>query len=193
MSINDTTVFLFNSSLVVDTYPRGLLSKKYTFSSLPKITPSISILSFLLTFVPRLFTITPLTLEELTWGDGETVEGDTGGQGSEEFSYNHFDIKVLKTFTYVKDGVSETVTGTMTVNSPVEIKNNGRTTEVKMSSKAQNDETGKYLEYTSLRSQRLEVTNKSIVKITGTVTYTKDGDTYDRNFINREIELMGKS
>lgn len=24
-------------------------------------------------------------------------------------------------------------------------------------------------------------------------TYTKDGDTYDRNFINREIELMGKS
>lgn len=123
------------------------------------------------------YTITPLTLEELTWGDGETVEGDTGGQGSEEFSYNHFDIKVLKTFTYVKDGVSETVTGTMTVNSPVEIKNNGRTTEVKMSSKAQNDETGKYLEYTSLRSQRLEVTNKSIVKITGTVTYTKDGVT----------------
>lgn len=92
------------------------------------------------------YTITPVSFEELTWGDGQTVEGETGSQSSEEFSYSHFDIKVLKTFTYINNGVSETVTGTMTVNSPVVIKNNGYTTNVEMSKNAQNDETGKYLE-----------------------------------------------
>lgn len=123
------------------------------------------------------YTITPVSIEELSWGEGQIVEGETGSQSSEEFSYSHFDIKVLKTFTYINNGVSETVTGTMTVNSPVVIKNNGYNTYVEMSKNAQNDETGKYLEYASKKRSGLEVTNKSIVEITGTVTFTRNGET----------------
>lgn len=107
--------------------------------------------------------ITTLSFEESVWGDG--VEVNPGSPDSRTFKYGHFDVTILNKFTKVdKNGNTSTVNGTMTVNY---VSINGK--RVSMDGISYDYNTGKY-EYTSTERHSLNVTNKSLVKITGTVT-----------------------
>ena len=103
-----------------------------------------------------------LTKEEFTWDDAVEVNpGDPSGT----FSYGHFDVTVLKKFTYIDDnGNKSVVTGDLTINS---VKINNKT----ISMNKTNDPNRGDIEFASKARNSLDVTNKSLVEITGNVTY----------------------
>lgn len=104
-----------------------------------------------------------LTKEEFTWDDGVVVDP---GNPSGTFNYHHFDITVINNYTYVdKDGKESKVTGDLTINS---VKINGKT--IKMGNKSKDPNRGD-IEYASSSRNNLNVSNKSLVEITGTVIY----------------------
>lgn len=104
-----------------------------------------------------------LTKEEFTWDDG--VEVDPGNP-SGTFNYHHFDITVINNYTYVdKDGKESKVTGDLTISS---VKIDGTT--IKMGNKSKDPNRGD-IEYASSNRNNLNVSNKSLVEITGTVIY----------------------
>ena len=104
-----------------------------------------------------------LTKEEFTWDDG--VEVDPGNP-SGTFNYHHFDITVINNYTYVdKDGKESKVTGDLTISS---VKIDGTT--IKMGNKSKDPNRGD-IEYASSNRKNLNVSNKSLVEITGTVIY----------------------
>lgn len=108
--------------------------------------------------------------EESTWQDQDGVVIDPGTSDGESFSYNHFDITLLTSFTKIdQEGNSKTVTGNITV-STVKINNSSIT----MNSPTK-DPNGSYYEYTSQERHNLSITENSLVEITGTVTYTENG------------------
>lgn len=112
------------------------------------------------------YEIQTIPYEEITWGtETSTVVG--GGSGSSTaFNYNHLDVEVLNAFTYIDvNGVQTPVTGNLAVTS---VKINGN--QVAMAGPSTDPNTKK-IEYTSVNRRDLNITDKSKVEITGTVTY----------------------
>lgn len=104
-----------------------------------------------------------LTKEEFTWDDSVEVNP---GYPSGSFNYHHFDITVINNYTYVdKDGKESKVTGDLTISS---VKIDGTT--IKMGNKSKDPNRGD-IEYASSNRNNLNVSNKSLVEITGTVIY----------------------
>lgn len=104
--------------------------------------------------------------EETVWKDEDGVIVDPGDVDGKTFKYGHFDITLLTKFTKVdKDGNESTVTGSIKIN---DVKINNKT--VNMNGLSVDPNTGLY-EYTSVSRNDLNVTNKSLVAISGTVIY----------------------
>ena len=104
-----------------------------------------------------------LTKEEFSWDDG--VEVNPGESGGKEFTYHHFDITLTSNYYYVdENGNTTKTTGSLNITS---VKING--SRVQMSDKTW-DGNRRDFEYASV-NRNLTVTNKSLVEITGYVTY----------------------
>lgn len=111
-----------------------------------------------------------VSFEESIWKDEEGVVVDPGETDSETFNYGHFDVTLLTSFTKIDaEGNESTVKGTVAVDS---VNISGK--DVNMTGPSKDPNSG-LIEYTSVSRNGLNVTNKSLVKITGTVTY--DGKT----------------
>lgn len=111
-----------------------------------------------------------VSFEESTWVNQEGVIVDPGTSDGTVFNYGHFDVTLLNNFTKIEaDGTENNVTGTVKVSS---VSINGNT--VNMSGPSTDPNTG-LREYTSTQRNNLGVTNRSLVEITGTVTF--DGKT----------------
>lgn len=108
-----------------------------------------------------------VSFEESIWGDEVVV--NPGASDSTAFSYGHFDVSLLSRFKKIdSEGKESTVTGRMTI-STVTIA--GRNIAMELTRDPNRNDT----EYASEARHGLNVTNKSLVKITGTVTF--DGTT----------------
>ena len=106
-----------------------------------------------------------VSYEESIWKDEDGVIVDPGQADGKKFNYGHFDVTLVTSFTKIdKNGNETTVKGTMKVNS-VNIAGNN----VAMEGPTRDPNVG-HIEYTSKKRHDLNVTNKSLVKITGTVT-----------------------
>lgn len=103
-----------------------------------------------------------LSKEEFTWDDGVEVNP---GNPSGTFTYPHFDISLTSKFYYVdENGKTTTTHGSINIST---VKING--SRVKMGNKTWDGNRGDF-EYASV-DRNLTVTNKSLVEITGYVTY----------------------
>lgn len=132
----------FDSEKEADNYIDSLVKKGYDTS---KVTKKM------------------LTKEEFTWDDGVEVNP---GNPSGTFTYHHFDISLTSKFYYVdENGKTTTTTGSINIST---VKING--SRVEMSGKTWDGNRGDY-EYASVERWELDVTNKSLVEITGYVTY----------------------
>ena len=104
-----------------------------------------------------------VSFEESIWGDEVVV--NPGTSDSTSFSYGHFDVSLLSKFKKIdSEGKESTVTGRMTI-STVTIA--GRNIAMELTRDPNRNDT----EYASETRHGLNVTNKSLVKITGTVTF----------------------
>ncbi len=104
-----------------------------------------------------------LSFEESTWKDEDGAVVNPGTSDGKSFSYNHLDITLLHSFKKIDAlGNVTTVYGTIRIS---QVLVNGKLIEIEGPSLDYN--TGLY-EYTSI-SRRLNITNKSLVKIVGTV------------------------
>lgn len=105
-----------------------------------------------------------LSYEESIWKDEEGVEVDPGKVDGKTFNYSHFDVTLITSFTKIdSEGNESTVKGTVKVN---DVNISGK--DVKMTGPSKDPNSG-LTEYTSVSRNGLNVTNKSLVKITGTV------------------------
>ena len=106
-----------------------------------------------------------ISYEESIWKDEDGVIVDPGQADGKKFNYGHFDVTLVTSFTKIdKNGNETTVKGTMKVNSV-----NIAGKNVSMEGPTRDPNVG-HIEYTSEARHGLDVTNKSLVKITGTVT-----------------------
>lgn len=106
-----------------------------------------------------------ISYEESVWRDEDGVIVDPGQADGKKFNYGHFDVTLVTSFTKIdKNGNETTVKGTMKVNSV-----NIAGKNVDMEGPTRDPNVG-YIEYTSERRHGLDVSNKSLVKITGTIT-----------------------
>lgn len=106
-----------------------------------------------------------VSYEESIWKDKDGVIVDPGQADGKKFNYGHFDVTLVTSFTKIdKNGNETTVKGTMKVNSV-----NIAGKNVDMEGPTRDPNVG-HIEYTSEKRQGLNVTNKSLVKITGTIT-----------------------
>ena len=104
-----------------------------------------------------------VSFEESIWGDEVVV--NPGTSDSTSFSYGHFDVSLLSKFKKIdSEGKESTVTGRMTI-STVTIA--GKNIAMCLTRDQNRNDT----EYASETRHGLNVTNKSLVKITGTVTF----------------------
>lgn len=104
-----------------------------------------------------------VSFEESIWGDEVVV--NPGASDSTAFSYGHFDVSLLSKFKKIdSEGKESTVNGRMTI-STVTIA--GRNIAMELTRDPNRGDT----EYASEARHGLNVTNKSLVKITGTVTF----------------------
>lgn len=108
-----------------------------------------------------------VSFEESIWGDDVVV--NPGESDSKTFNYGHFDVTLLSTFNKIDaNGNKTTVNGRMTISS---VNISGKNVKMSLSTDPNRRDT----EYASVNRNDLNVTNKSLVKITGTVTF--DGKT----------------
>ena len=106
-----------------------------------------------------------ISYEESIWKDEDGVIVDPGQADGKKFNYGHFDVTLVTSFTKIdKNGNETTVKGTMKVNSV-----NIAGKNVDMEGPTRDPNVG-HIEYTSEARHGLDVTNKSLVKITGTIT-----------------------
>lgn len=108
------------------------------------------------------------TFEESIWKNEDGVIVKPGDADGSTFKYGHFDVTLITITSFAKidaEGNKTTVTGTITISS---VKIND--TSVAMSGLSKDPNNGLY-EYTSIERNRLDVTNKSLVEITGNVIY----------------------
>lgn len=104
-----------------------------------------------------------VSFEESIWGDEVVV--NPGASDSTAFSYGHFDVSLLSRFKKIdSEGKESTVTGRMTI-STVTIA--GKNIAMNLTRDPNRNDT----EYASKTRHGLDVTNKSLVKITGTVIF----------------------
>lgn len=104
-----------------------------------------------------------VSFEESIWGDEVVV--NPGASDSTAFSYGHFDVSLLSRFKKIdSEGKESTVTGRMTI-STVTIA--GKNIAMSLTRDPNRNDT----EYASKTRHGLNVTNKSLVKITGTITF----------------------
>ena len=104
-----------------------------------------------------------VSFEESIWGDEVVV--NPGASDSTAFSYGHFDVSLLSRFKKIdSEGKESTVTGRMTI-STVTIA--GKNIAMNLTRDPNRNDT----EYASKTRHGLNVTKKSLVKITGTVTF----------------------
>ncbi len=104
-----------------------------------------------------------VSFEESIWGDEVVV--NPGASDSTAFSYGHFDVSLLSRFKKIdSEGKESTVDGKMTI-STVTIA--GKNIAMNLTRDPNRNDT----EYASKTRHGLNVTNKSLVKITGTVTF----------------------
>lgn len=104
-----------------------------------------------------------VSFEESIWGDEVVV--NPGASDSTAFSYGHFDVSLLSRFKKIdSEGKESTVTGRMTI-STVTIA--GKNIAMNLTRDPNRNDT----EYASKTRHGLDVTNKSLVKITGTITF----------------------
>lgn len=104
-----------------------------------------------------------VSFEESIWGDEVVV--NPGTSDSTSFSYGHFDVSLLSKFKKIdSEGKESTVTGRMTI-STVTIA--GKNIAMNLTRDPNRNDT----EYASKTRHGLDVTNKSLVKITGTVIF----------------------
>ena len=104
-----------------------------------------------------------VSFEESIWGDEVVV--NPGTSDSTSFSYGHFDVSLLSKFKKIdSEGKESTVTGRMTI-STVTIA--GKNIAMSLTRDPNRNDT----EYASKTRHGLNVTNKSLVKITGTITF----------------------
>jgi uncharacterized protein YfcZ (UPF0381/DUF406 family) len=110
-----------------------------------------------------------VNFEESIWGDEVVV--NPGSSDETTFQYGHFDVTLLSTFTKVDtQGNKTNVTGSMAI-SQVTIA--GKNISMNLTSDPNRNDR----EYASTKRNSLNVTNKSLVKIKGTVTF--EGKTLD--------------
>ncbi len=137
----DTVNMTFDTEKEADDYIDSLVKKGYDTS---KVTKKM------------------LTKEEFSWDDGVEVNP---GNPSGKFTYHHFDITLTSNYYYVdENGNTTKTTGNLNITS---VKING--SRVQMSDKTW-DGNRRDFEYASV-NRNLTVTNKSLVEITGYVTY----------------------
>lgn len=106
-----------------------------------------------------------LSVEESIWRDESGAIVDPGQSDGKEFKYSHFDVTLITNFTKIDSEGNETnVKGSIKVGS---VTISGK--NVKMQGPSRDPNSG-LTEYTSASRNGLNVTNKSLVKITGTVT-----------------------
>lgn len=104
-----------------------------------------------------------VSFEASIWGDEVVV--NPGASDSTAFSYGHFDVSLLSRFKKIdSEGKESTVTGRMTI-STVTIA--GKNIAMSLTRDPNRNDT----EYASKTRHGLNVTNKSLVKITGTITF----------------------
>ncbi len=108
-------------------------------------------------------TINLVNFEESIWGDEVVV--NPGSSDKTTFQYGHFDVTLLSTFTKIDTlGNKTSVTGSMAI-SQVTIA--GKNVTMNLTSDPNRND----IEYASTKRNSLNVTNKSLVKIKGTVTF----------------------
>jgi len=107
-----------------------------------------------------------VSFEESIWKDENGVIVNPGTSDGKQFTYNHFDITLLTNFTKIDaNGNKSEVTGTVAITN-VKINN----TKITMEGPTTDPNT-KLKEYTSKERNELNITNSSLVEITGTVTF----------------------
>lgn len=105
-----------------------------------------------------------LSFEESIWKDEDGAVVNPGTSDGKQFKYSHLDITLLNSFKKIDAlGNVTIVYGTITIN---EVRVNG--TAIKMKGPSY-DSKNRLWEYTSSRHDDLSITNKSLVKIVGTV------------------------
>ena len=124
-----------------------------------------------------------LSKEEFTWDDGVEVNP---GNPSESFTYHHFDITLTSNYYYVdENGNTTKTTGDLNITS---VKING--SKVIMEGKTWDGNRGDF-EYASF-DRNLTVTNKSLVEITGYVTYNgKDLPFTVKGYLSEKQNVCG--
>ncbi len=141
VTVKDNVNKTFDNEKAADDYISSLINAGYNTSKLTKKM---------------------LTKEELTWDDSVEVNpGDPSGV----FEYGHFDVTLINKFTYIdENGKETTVTGDLIISS---VKIDNKDVAIEKSK----DPNRKDTEYASIERKNLNVTNKSLVEITGKVKY----------------------
>lgn len=110
-----------------------------------------------------------LTLEESIWTDEEGTVVNPGESDGRKFNYGHLDITLITKFTKIdSNGVKTFVNGNIVISY---VYVNGK--RIEMNGLSRDPNSGLY-EYTSKSRNGLDINNKSLVKIIGTVVV---GDT----------------
>ena len=107
---------------------------------------------------------------ESVWSVDSSVIVNPGTVDGKVFNYGHFDIVLVNDFVKIdKDGNKSNVRGNIVINKVV-VKNGDNSKNIKMNNPSR-DPNGGYYEYTSQKRQGLNITNKSLVTISGNVLY----------------------
>lgn len=110
------------------------------------------------------------SFEESVWSTDSSVVVNPGTVDGKKFSYGHFDIVLVNDFVKIdKDGNKSNVRGNIVINK-VDVKNDNKTKTIKMNNPSR-DPNGGYYEYASQKRHDLNITNKSLVTISGNVLY----------------------
>ena len=105
-----------------------------------------------------------LTFEESIWTDEDGVVVDPGESDGVKFNYGHLDITLITKFTKIDStGIKTTVNGSIVIKY---VYVNGK--EIQMNGLSKDPNSGLY-EYTSKVRNGLNINNKSLVKIVGSV------------------------
>lgn len=107
---------------------------------------------------------------ESVWSVDSSVIVNPGTVDGKVFNYGHFDIVLVNDFVKIdKDGNKSNVRGNIVINKVV-VNNGDNSKNIKMNNPSR-DPNGGYYEYTSEKRQGLNITNKSLVTISGNVLY----------------------
>ena len=107
---------------------------------------------------------------ESVWSVDSSVIVNPGTVDGKVFNYGHFDIVLVNDFVKIdKDGNESNVRGNIVINKVV-VNNGDNSKNIKMNNPSR-DPNGGYYEYTSEKRQGLNITNKSLVTISGNVLY----------------------